>query len=233
MALMLKSGIAPLHSWSPEMVNKFSPLAMFMFLTLQKIVPILIIFSSWLELLILICLVNIAIGSVGGLSQSSILKMMIFSSINNVGWMLMSISSSSTLFWVFFITYCLINASLLLFIFNLKMKWIIQVKSNKMVDKLSFFSLMMSMSGLPPLLGFIPKWIIIKNMNHNWPLINFMSILFSLLTLFFYMKSMMNIIITSVSTKKWVFFVPTPIKMLQLLMIELHLHIYKMNFYKI
>nr|YP_009501892.1 NADH dehydrogenase subunit 2 [Euphyllura phillyreae]AWU48896.1 NADH dehydrogenase subunit 2 [Euphyllura phillyreae] len=203
-ALMLKSGMAPLHSWSPEIVCKFDSTSLFLFLTLQKIVPILIMFSSWINLMMFIAMTNIIIGSIGGISQSSIRKMMIFSSINNIGWMMMSISISMNMFWLFFSIYFIINLLMIMLIKNFKINWILQIKSNKMQEKLSFFCILMSLSGLPPFLGFASKWLVISKNMQNMPMINFIAIFFSIFTLFFYIKYTINMIFMSVSNKKWI-----------------------------
>nr|YP_010744975.1 NADH dehydrogenase subunit 2 [Trioza frangulae]WET58375.1 NADH dehydrogenase subunit 2 [Trioza frangulae] len=203
LALILKSGMAPLHSWTPPIVSKFSFLGMFMFLTWQKLVPLFILFSSWFSFITWIAFINIIMGSVGGITQSSLPKMMIFSSINNIGWMLMSMMESVFLFFIFFSCYVVINFLVIKFMSLFNIKWIIQIKSNKMNIKLYFFSFLMSLAGLPPFLGFLPKWLVIKKTWESIPLITFTAIIFSIFTLFFYLKSSVAMMIASSSMVKW------------------------------
>nr|WMH03403.1 NADH dehydrogenase subunit 2 [Cacopsylla melanoneura] len=203
LALMLKSGIAPLHFWTPDISMKLSPLNLFLFITLQKIVPMLIMFSSWSTLIKWIIPLNIIIGSLGGITQSSINKMIIFSSINNSGWMMMSLTESMFLFYIFFLFYFKMNLLLMTYIMVNKIKWTAQIKTQNFFKKLLFVGLMMSLSGLPPFLGFIPKWIILKKISSNLPMISLISIIMSIFTMFFYMKLTINMTLYSSLSKKW------------------------------
>uniref|UniRef100_UPI0030FE022D NADH dehydrogenase subunit 2 n=1 Tax=Egeirotrioza rufa TaxID=3132082 RepID=UPI0030FE022D len=202
-ALMLKSGMSPLHSWSPPIVSKFSPMSMFMFLTLQKLVPLFILFCSWFWILPISALLNIIVGSLSAINQSSLLKMLIFSSINNIGWMMLSIMKSMILFLIFFLNYFLLSFIMMKYIFYYQIKWIIQIKSFKNNIKWLYFSLIMSLSGFPPFMGFTPKWTILKNLNTTMPLIIILAILLSIYTMFFYLKSSLSLIMNSTISKKW------------------------------
>nr|YP_010026400.1 NADH dehydrogenase subunit 2 [Cacopsylla citrisuga]QOQ84946.1 NADH dehydrogenase subunit 2 [Cacopsylla citrisuga] len=203
MALMLKSGIAPLHLWTPDISMKLSSPNLFLFITLQKIIPMLMLFSSWTHWMKWIIPLNIIIGSLGGISQSSINKMIIFSSINNSGWMMLSLTESLFVFYIFFLFYFMMNFLLMNFIMENKIKWIAQIKPQNFFKKLSFVSLMMSLSGLPPFMGFIPKWIVLKKIVTLLPMISLISILMSIFTLFFYMKLAINMMLYSSVSKKW------------------------------
>nr|YP_009502267.1 NADH dehydrogenase subunit 2 [Cacopsylla pyri]AWU48870.1 NADH dehydrogenase subunit 2 [Cacopsylla pyri] len=203
LALMLKSGIAPLHLWTPDISMKLTPLNLFLFITIQKIIPMLIIFSSWSILVKWMIPLNIVIGALGGISQSSLNKLIIFSSINNSGWMMLSLTESMFLFYTFFFFYFSMNFLLMNFLMENKIKWAVQIKTQNFFKKLSFVSLMMSLSGLPPFMGFIPKWIILKKILYLLPLISIISILMSVFTLFFYMKLTVNMLLYSSVSKKW------------------------------
>nr|YP_009502009.1 NADH dehydrogenase subunit 2 [Trioza remota]AWU49094.1 NADH dehydrogenase subunit 2 [Trioza remota] len=202
-ALMIKSSMAPLHSWSPPIVSKFNLIPLFLFMTMQKLVPMFTIFSSWLWITPFIVMMNISVGSIGGLTQSSLIKMLIFSSINNSGWMLLTMMNSFLLFWVFFLNYVMISILMMKFMWFKQVKWMIQIKSSKPMTKWFFFSIMMSLSGFPPFLGFAPKWLTIKYLFLNNSTSILMSIFMSILTLFFYLKSSLNLITNIKSYKKW------------------------------
>nr|YP_009442184.1 NADH dehydrogenase subunit 2 [Calophya californica]ATN42471.1 NADH dehydrogenase subunit 2 [Calophya californica] len=201
-ALMLKSGIAPLHSWVPNILKNFPTLPFFLFLTMQKLVPTFILFSSWFNMLWLIILMNIIIGSISAIIFSSFKTIMLFSSINNIGWMFLSMNNI-TLFMMFFSVYLLMNFIMMKFINNNNVNWITQIKSFNIFSKMTLFTVLSSMSGLPPFMGFLPKWIIIKNTFFQIPMIVITGLLCSVLTLFFYFKMMLSMIILSSSHLKW------------------------------
>nr|YP_009139054.1 NADH dehydrogenase subunit 2 [Cacopsylla coccinea]AKE49769.1 NADH dehydrogenase subunit 2 [Cacopsylla coccinea] len=203
LALMLKSGIAPLHAWTPDISMKLSPMNLFLFTTMQKIIPLLVMFSSWSLLMKWVIPLNIIVGSLGGISQSSINKMIIFSSINNSGWMMLSLTESLFLFYIFFLFYFKMNFLLMNFLVENKIKWTVQIKNQNFFKKISFSSLMMSLSGLPPFMGFIPKWIILKKVVFFLPMVSLISIFMSIFTLFFYMKLTISMLLSSSASKKW------------------------------
>nr|YP_009501957.1 NADH dehydrogenase subunit 2 [Psylla alni]AWU49042.1 NADH dehydrogenase subunit 2 [Psylla alni] len=203
LALMLKSGIAPLHLWTPDIGMKLPPLNLFLFITLQKIIPMIILFSSWSMMIKWLIPFNIIIGSLGGVTQASINKMIIFSSINNSGWMMLSLMESMVLFYLFFMIYSMMNFLLMNFMLENKIKWTIQIKCQNFFKKILFVSLMLSFSGLPPFIGFIPKWIILKKIIISLPVISLISIFMSVFTLFFYMKLTIIMLLYSSLHKKW------------------------------
>uniref|UniRef100_UPI0030FE15A2 NADH dehydrogenase subunit 2 n=1 Tax=Egeirotrioza xingi TaxID=3132083 RepID=UPI0030FE15A2 len=203
LALMLKSGMSPLHSWSPPVVSNFSSKSMFMFLTMQKLVPFFVLFSCWFWILPISSLMNIITGSLATISQPSILKMVIFSSINNIGWMMLSIMKSVALFLIFFMNYLLLSFLMIKYIFLYQIKWIIQIKSSSNKIKWLYLSLVMSFSGFPPFMGFTPKWLVIKNLHSTMIFIIILSILLSIYTMFFYLKSSLSLITCSSAMKKW------------------------------
>nr|YP_009500714.1 NADH dehydrogenase subunit 2 [Homotoma ficus]AWU48935.1 NADH dehydrogenase subunit 2 [Homotoma ficus] len=202
-ALMLKSGIAPLHSWMPEIIKNINPFSFFLFLTLQKIPLLMILFSFWSKMTIWISVINIVIGSLTGIIQSSMIKMLISSSISNTGWMMLSLLKSNLLFLFQFFIYTILIFTLIKMMNTEKVKWMIQINSSNLFKKMIISMNMLSMSGMPPLLGFMPKWIIIKKMFMLTPMIVFIFILMTVMNLFFYIKSTVNMMFMFSSTKKW------------------------------
>nr|YP_009500740.1 NADH dehydrogenase subunit 2 [Paracarsidara gigantea]AWU48999.1 NADH dehydrogenase subunit 2 [Paracarsidara gigantea] len=205
-ALMLKMGLAPIHMWMPEVVKNFNMNSLLLFLTVQKINPLLILYSSWYNIIFLSAIMNIMIGSLGGINEPLLNKMLVYSSITNSGWMITSLMISNFMFIFMFTIYTLILFNLILIFKKLKIKWILQLKSNNFFKKLSVYTMFMSMGGLPPLLGFIPKWMIIKNMINYLPMYSLVFIMFSCLNLFFYLKFSLNTMMPLQTTKKWMYF---------------------------
>lgn len=203
LALMIKSGTAPFHAWTPEIALNINFLRLFLFLTIQKIIPLLIICSSWNYWLMWIIPINMLVGAIGGISQSSINKILVYSSINNIGWILIRSLESLFIFYLYFLFYLILNIHILIIIFNIKIKWISQFKSQNIFKKISYTSSIISFRGLPPFIGFIPKWIILKKICLIIPFTSIIRILISIFRLFFYIKLSTKILISSRFSKKW------------------------------
>nr|AAP14661.1 NADH dehydrogenase subunit 2 [Pachypsylla venusta] len=203
LALMLKMGLAPLHSWMINTASNFPLMSFYLFITMQKLIPLMILFTSWFSILMWLAIPNVIVGSLGGIAESSILKLLLFSSINNSGWMMSSLMISNYLFIIFFSVYTILVTQILYILYLFNMKWMIQIYMNLLPIKCFVYLNLMSLSGLPPLLGFSIKWIIIKQLILNLPLLSWTFIMTSTMSMFFYIKMTMNTILNSTTNKKW------------------------------
>nr|ABN72893.1 NADH dehydrogenase subunit 2 [Drosophila obscura] len=192
-ALLLKSGAAPFHFWFPNMMEGLTWMNALMLMTWQKIAPLMLI--SYLDiknLLLISVILSVMVGAIGGLNQTSLRKLMAFSSINHLGWMLMSLMISESIWFIYFLFYSFLSF-ILTFMFNIfklfhlnqLFSWFVSSKILKFTLFLNFLSL----GGLPPFLGFLPKWLVIQQLtlcNQYFSLTVMM--MSTLITLFFYLR---------------------------------------------
>nr|AOY39474.1 NADH dehydrogenase subunit 2 [Scolytinae sp. BMNH 1039855] len=191
-AIFMKMGAAPLHFWFPEVASGISWNSNLILLTWQKIAPMIIM--SYLILMPGIMIIFIVsssiVGSVIGLNQTCLRKILAYSSINHISWMLSAMLCSINTWLIYFLIYSMLNYVI---IHSLKLWkiWFIpqfnKIKNTpeKIIFMLNFFSL----GGLPPFTGFVPKWITISQLSNN-NMFTLMTILisFTLITLFFYLR---------------------------------------------
>nr|WKU83917.1 NADH dehydrogenase subunit 2 [Doros destillatorius] len=191
--LLMKSGTAPFHFWFPNVMEGLNWMNSLILMTLQKIAPLMLISYLIIKLMLFWCiLLSTIIGSLGGLNQTSLRKLMAFSSINHLSWMLMSMYSNESLWISYYLFYTFLSFNLI-FLFNMfKLFHINQLFSLFIFNKYLKFSLvlnMLSLGGLPPFLGFIPKWLTIQYLTFNNQLFMMtIMILMTLLTLFYYLR---------------------------------------------
>nr|QXG19308.1 NADH dehydrogenase subunit 2 [Drosophila lowei] len=192
-ALLLKSGAAPFHFWFPNMMEGLTWMNALMLMTWQKIAPLMLI--SYLDiknLLLISVILSVIIGALGGLNQTSLRKLMAFSSINHLGWMLMSLMISESVWLIYFMFYCFLSF-ILIFMFNIfKLFHLNQLFSWFVNSKVLKFTLLMnflSLGGLPPFLGFLPKWLVIQQLTFcNQYFTLTIMMMSTLITLFFYLR---------------------------------------------
>nr|UGN61771.1 NADH dehydrogenase subunit 2 [Cryptocercus sp. 2 ZQW-2021c] len=192
--LLLKSGAAPFHWWFPSVMEGMSWTNCLLLMTTQKMAPMMLIsymmkmnsFSS------IIILTSTIVGAIGGLNQLSIRKILTYSSINHTGWMLAALMINENMWIMYFMIYSLLTMTIVMIIKPFNTSFINQtLLMNKEMNTMKFmmFTTLLSMGGLPPFLGFLPKWIIIQMMIiNNMYIIMTMMVVMSLMTLYFYLR---------------------------------------------
>nr|WEY05478.1 NADH dehydrogenase subunit 2 [Ornithoptera alexandrae] len=206
-SMMMKMGSVPFHFWFPNIIEGLSWLNCFILMSWQKISP-MILMSYYINnnFIMFIASMNTIIGTLGGLNQTSLRKIMTFSSINNLGWMLLSLMISNMLWFFYFFFYSfLIGIVCLMFnMFNVSFMNQLFIFNMNYSIKFSLFLNFLSLSGLPPLLGFFPKWIIINFLiNNNFLLICLIFIFMSLIMMFIYIRIIYSSIMFNYLKMKW------------------------------
>nr|YP_009676051.1 NADH dehydrogenase subunit 2 [Papilio memnon]QDE12972.1 NADH dehydrogenase subunit 2 [Papilio memnon] len=206
-SMLMKMGSAPFHFWFPNIIEGLSWFNCFILMTWQKISP-MILLSYYMNnnFLMMIMIINVIIGVLGGINQTSLRKLMAFSSINNLGWMMISLMISENL-WLFYLMMYSFLISILCLTFNLMNTYFINqlfiINMNSII-KISLLINFMSLGGLPPFLGFFPKWITINFLiMNNFFLISFIFIMMSLIMLFFYIRIIYSSIMYNYLKLKW------------------------------
>nr|WAB69879.1 NADH dehydrogenase subunit 2 [Dryaderces aff. inframaculata DO-2022] len=195
-AIAMKLGIAPFHFWLPEVLQGLSLQTGLILSTWQKFAPMALLIqisqSVNLDLMLILGLLSTMIGGWGGINQTQIRKILAFSSIAHLGWMIAILKISPQLTTLNFILYILMTSTLFLTFMFMETKNIYELSTSwsktPSLAALSLLSLL-SLSGLPPLTGFMPKWLIAQEMVKQDLTMFALAILMStLLSLFFYLR---------------------------------------------
>nr|YP_010947293.1 NADH dehydrogenase subunit 2 [Smerkata fusca]WGO62320.1 NADH dehydrogenase subunit 2 [Smerkata fusca] len=206
-SLLMKMGSAPFHFWFPNIIEGLSWFNNFILMTWQKITPmILLSYYFNKNFLYLMIILNILIGAIGGLNQTSLRKLMAFSSINNLGWMIFSIMISENLWLMYFLMYSFLISIMCFLFYILNMFFINQLFINNInfMIKMNLLINFLSLGGLPPFLGFLPKWIIINFLMINkLYLLTIIFILSSLIIIFFYIRIIYSCFMFNYLKMKW------------------------------
>lgn len=189
LALCIKIGIAPFHFWFPEVLEGLNWFNSLILLTWQKISPLVILsLFFYSKALILLALASAIIGAISGINQTSIRKILAFSSISHLGWITRIIYFNSTLWLNYFYIYSFTRFILCFSFWFLNVNYFSQLRIIQQInEKFIIFINLLSLGGLPPLLGFLPKWIAIITIRNNFPII-IILISSRLITLYFYTR---------------------------------------------
>nr|YP_010118091.1 NADH dehydrogenase subunit 2 [Popillia mutans]QPN54185.1 NADH dehydrogenase subunit 2 [Popillia mutans] len=202
-SLLIKMGAAPFHFWFPEMMEGLNWLNAIIMLTWQKLSPmVLLMYSNSTTLyLILTIMFSMMISGIMGLNQTSLRKILAYSSINHIGWMIGSILLIEIIWFYYYIIYCIITINITMLFYKLNIFHVNQLyisMNHNILIKLFFTLNFMSLGGLPPFLGFFPKWLTIQSLiQNNLYSIAFIMILMTLMTLFFYLRIIFSTLLLS------------------------------------
>lgn len=209
-SLLLKIGAAPFHFWFPRVIEGLPWLNALTLMTWQKIAPIILISYILIKTILYpVIIISVIIGSLGGLNQTSIRKIIAFSSINHLGWIITAIYSNENLWLIYFLIYSLLSTNLIIFFNAFKIIHINQLFSifiDSKILKLSLFLNILSLGGLPPFLGFIPKWLVIQYLTINRQ--SFIIVVITtatLITLFLYIRLCYSAFIINYYENRWIY----------------------------
>nr|AIN42845.1 NADH dehydrogenase subunit 2 [Heliomaster squamosus] len=195
-AIAMKLGLVPFHFWFPEVLQG-SPLITAMLLsTVMKFPPITILFltshSLNPTLLTMMALASAALGGWTGLNQTQIRKVLAFSSISHLGWMAIILIYNPKLTLMTFYLYCIMTGAIFLTLSttkSLKLSTMMTSWTKTPVLNTMLMTTLLSLAGLPPLTGFLPKWLIIQELSKQEMAASATIIaILSLLGLFFYLR---------------------------------------------
>lgn len=205
-ALLLKLGAAPFHFWFPQVIEGLSWLQTIILITIQKLAPIILISylvssSMIAQTIILSAILSAYVGALGGLNVIKLRKIIAFSSINHISWILVALTINDIIWLTYFSFYVIISSSIVFFFHSLQSNSIPDLVSSNHSSLFSALTIplsLLSLGGLPPFTGFLPKWIIIQTILSNNIYIPLLFLLSSaLITLYFYLRILIPYILIS------------------------------------
>nr|WAX39142.1 NADH dehydrogenase subunit 2 [Anaplecta sp. 3 ZQW-2020] len=206
--LLIKLGSAPFHWWFPSVMEGLQWSNCFILLTIQKIAPLTIISYTMTlnSISTILIMASVIVGSMGGYNQTSLRKILTYSSINHLGWLIPATIVSKPMFLVYLTIYSLMNWIITSLMSSMSASNINQINSSSRSNTLKKILMMMtllSLGGLPPFIGFLPKWLMIMSLinNSNYMTITLM-VLTSLITLYYYLRlTYTSMMVQDVKTK--------------------------------
>lgn len=196
-ALLLKIGAAPFHFWFPQVIEGLLWPQALTLITIQKLAPIFLIsyltfHHILINLILFFALLSSLIRALGGINQTKMRKIIAFSSINHLSWILVAITINDIIWIIYFTLYCLITASVVILLHisqSFSLSSLFYPYQNKPNFNILLSITILSLNGLPPFTGFFPKWIVVQIIVLNSLYIHLTVFLAcSLISLIFYLR---------------------------------------------
>ncbi len=210
--IAFKISAAPFHMWAPD-VYQGSPTPITLLISsAPKIASVSVlailtynvfknIHENWNDLIIVLCLSSMIVGSIGAVIQSNLKRLLAYSSISHMGFILLGLVSFSNAGLESIMFYLTIYLFLLVGVFSIILSL---KKDNQTVEVLSdlkglsndypFLSIsllifMFSMAGIPPLSGFFSKWFVFyAAVESGYYTLAIVGVVFSVISAFYYLK---------------------------------------------
>nr|AAM53613.1 NADH dehydrogenase subunit 2 [Hypseleotris tohizonae] len=195
LALALKIGLAPLHTWLPEVLQGLDLTTGLILSTWQKIAPFILLLQiskTDQTMLVILALISTLVGGWGGLNQTQLRKILAYSSIAHLGWMMLIIQFAPSLTLLALILYFVMTFSAFL-TFKINNATTINTLAASWAKTPLITAtapmILLSLGGLPPLTGFMPKWLILQEMTkQDLAPTATIAALTALLSLYFYLR---------------------------------------------
>nr|AAC62298.1 NADH dehydrogenase subunit 2 [Phrynosoma douglasii] len=196
MAIAMKLGLVPMHFWFPEVLQGSTIKTALIIATWQKLAPMTLIFMTSNNLsttvLLMMAMISALLGGWAGLNQTQTRKIMAYSSITHLGWMAAISTIMPSILLLNLTLYLLMTTSMFYTLILLSSKNIKNMATSSTTSPMITTSAMMtllSLGGLPPLTGFMPKWLVLEELTtQNFAPTATVLALSALLGLFFYLR---------------------------------------------
>nr|ATI10821.1 NADH dehydrogenase subunit 2 [Cryptophyllium tibetense] len=208
LSLMMKSGTSPLHFWLPKTMEGLKWSSCLMLMTLQKMIPLMLL-TKVIKIntfSMTVVMTSMIVGAIGGLNQTSLRKLMAYSSISNNGWMISAMMISEKTWIIYFMMYSMMITVMTMSMMKYKNYHMNQLMSmnEPLKTKMMLLMNMMSISGLPPMMGFMPKLMVIKANIINMEMMTMLTAMMAaLITIYYYLRLMLSMMLMTKYSPKW------------------------------
>ena len=215
-SLFFKVSAAPFHIWTPDVYEGSPTISTLFFASLPKFASLIFLFRVYQELYIsgiqslnyifqIVCAISLLVGVYGAITQKVIKRLLAFSSINHIGFMLLGIMSyqfmsEGTLFF-YLIIYLITTFGIFAVLLNLRtvegeftkisqLNGLRFTSNSKSISMLVFF---FSLAGIPPFAGFFAKFFILSaSITDGFFFLSIVAVLSSVIAAFYYLTIIKN-----------------------------------------
>ena len=207
-----KASAVPFHMWTPDVYEGSPTPVTAFFATVPKLAAVGVLLrvlfdcfgqlvESWQQVVIIISVLSMFLGSVAAIGQNNIKRLMAYSSIGHIGFVLMGVASGTdkgiSAVLIYMVLYIIMNIGVFVFILNMERNGVAVTAINSLnmynnVSKsqtLFLTILLFSLAGIPPLAGFFGKFFIFNaaiNAGLSWLAV--MGGIASVIAAFYYLR---------------------------------------------
>jgi len=211
-SLCFKFGAAPFHMWVPDiyqgslisttmLLSTLPKIAVFIVFLKLYFIPFILLKEVWSDILIFVGMLSIVIGSLFALTQENIKRLLAYSAISNIGFIILSLGLISVDGIHASLYYTVVYSLTALASFGI----ITHITSNSNgIEKITdiaglakthpYFAFlilitMLSSAGIPPLIGFHAKLMVIKALiSSSYIILSIIVVMMTVVSAYYYLK---------------------------------------------
>lgn len=210
-AIAIKLSAAPFHMWAPDVYQGAPTIVTTYFMVMPKLAmmallarvlmePFMPLFDQWQQIIIFLSIISMIVGAFGAIKQTNIKRLLAYSSIGHVGYMLISIATGHVIGIQALVVYLSIYLVTTLGMFAFVMMYASDERHEEIFSLAGFGKecpamalcvaiFMLSLAGIPPLAGFLGKFYMFMaaiGMNLFWLAI--IGVLSSVVAAYYYLR---------------------------------------------
>ena len=210
--LGFKVSAVPFHMWTPDVYEGAPNSITAFFAIVPKIAAVALLFrfclipfvnfySEWAQIITFLSIASMFLGGIAAIAQSNIKRLLAYSSIGHVGYILIALVSANEdgikAAAIYMFSYMIMNIAIFAIILSIKIKneYLLEIndlkglsKSNPIVS-LSIAIVMLSMAGIPPFIGFFGKfYVFIAAIKQDLYILSILGVIASVISAFYYLK---------------------------------------------
>ncbi len=210
--LAFKVSAVPFHMWTPDVYEGAPNSITAFFAIVPKIAAVALIYrfclvpfekfyTEWSQIIIFLSIASMFLGGIAAIAQSNIKRLLAYSSIGHVGYILIALVAANDdgikAAAIYMFSYMIMNIAIFAIVLSLKIKneYLTEIKDLKGLSKtnpivsLSIAIIMLSMAGIPPFIGFFGKfYVFIAAINQELYILSVLGVIASVISAFYYLK---------------------------------------------
>ena len=210
--IAFKLSAAPFHMWTPDVYEGSPTSVTTVLITLPKLAALIVLVNlllypfqnqtiTWVPIIIIISILSMAIGSISALKQDNLKRLFAFSTIANIGYVMIGLASvndeaiKASFLYMFIYTLATLGVFSFIMILRREDRQLVTVSDisglsrSKPLLALSVAILLLSLAGIPPFGGFFGKLLIFTVAIEAGNLyLAIAGVIFSVISAYYYLK---------------------------------------------
>ena len=210
--LAFKVSAVPFHMWTPDVYEGAPTSITAFFAIVPKVSAVAIIYrfclepfgnfySEWSQIIIFLSIASMFLGAIAAIAQQSIKRLLAYSSIGHVGYILIGLASGNAAgikgVTIYMLIYVVMNIAIFSIILSLKynnsyiekISELSGLSKSKPIISLSIAIIMLSLAGIPPFAGFFGKfYIFIAAVEADLILLAVLGVISSVISAYYYLR---------------------------------------------